>query len=56
MNRWNWLRLFAYASGRGGVHAQKLCAGIRQSAVLMSDGYEAYNGIARAHGLTHLGY
>ena len=49
------VRLFAYAPGRGGVHAEKLYAGMRQGAVLMSDGYEVYNGIAAAHGLTHLG-
>ena len=30
----------------GGTHAEQLYAGIRESAVLMSDGYEVYNGIA----------
>ncbi len=49
------VRLFAYAPGRGGVHAEKLYAGIRHGATLVSDGYEVYNGIAKAHGLTHLG-
>ena len=49
------VRLFAYAPGRGAVHAEKLYAGIRAGAALMSDGYEVYNGIAKAHGLTHLG-
>jgi transposase len=49
------IRLFSYAPGRGGGHATTLYAGIRQGAVLMSDGYEVYNGIANAHGLTHLG-
>jgi transposase len=49
------VRLFAYAPGRGGVHAEKLYAGIRAGAALVSDGYEVYNGIAMAHGLTHLG-
>ena len=49
------VRLFAYAPGRGGVHAEQLYAGIRRGAVLVSDGYEVYNGIARTHHLTHLG-
>lgn len=49
------VRLFAYAPGRGAVHADKLYAGIRPGATLMSDGYEVYNGIAKAAGLTHLG-
>lgn len=49
------VRLFGYAPGRGGTHAADLYAGIRQGAVLMTDGYEVYNGIARAHGLVHLG-
>ena len=49
------IRLFGYAPGRGGTHAADLYAGIRQGAVLMTDGYEVYNGIARAHGLVHLG-
>ena len=49
------VRLFAYAPGRGGAHAERLYAGMRRGTTLMSDGYEVYNGIARAHGLTHLG-
>ncbi|GHC85082.1 hypothetical protein GCM10007320_29770 [Pseudorhodoferax aquiterrae] len=49
------VRLFAYAPGRGAAHAEKLYAGIRPGATLMSDGYEVYNGIAKAGGLTHLG-
>lgn len=49
------VRLFAYAPGRGAVHADKLYAGIRPGATLMSDGYEVYNGIAKAGGLTYLG-
>lgn len=49
------VRLFGYAPGRGGTHAANLYAGIRQGAVLMSDGYEVYNGIAASHGLVHLG-
>lgn len=49
------IRLFGYAPGRGGCHAQRLYAGIRRGATLMSDGYEVYGGIAEIHGLTHLG-
>ena len=49
------VRLFAYAPGRGAIHADKLYAGVRPGATLMSDGYEVYNGIAKAAGLTHLG-
>ena len=49
------IRLFGYAPGRGGSHAQPLYAGIRRGAALMTDGYEVYAGIAETHGLTHLG-
>ena len=49
------IRLFGYAPGRGGNHANTLYAGIRRGAALMSDGYEVYGGIAETHGLTHLG-
>ncbi len=49
------VRLFGYAPGRGGTHASELYAGIRRGAVLMTDGYEVYNGIAREHDLVHLG-
>ncbi|HYE37477.1 IS66 family transposase [Methylocaldum sp.] len=49
------IRLFAYAPGRGGNQATHLYAGIKAGAVLMSDGYEVYNAIAEANGLTHLG-
>lgn len=49
------VRLFGYAPGRGASHASELYAGIRQGAVLMTDGYEVYNGIAREHDLVHLG-
>src|SRR6478609_8281402 len=49
------VRLFAYAPGRGAVHAQKLYAGIRRGATLVTDGYQVYDGIAADHGLTHLG-
>lgn len=49
------VRLFGYAPGRSGSHAEHLYAGIREGAALMSDGYEVYNGIARTHRLIHLG-
>ncbi|MDX9996294.1 MAG: IS66 family transposase [Rhodocyclaceae bacterium] len=49
------IRLFGYAPGRGGNHANTLYAGIRRGVALMSDGYEVYGGIAEANGLTHLG-
>jgi transposase len=49
------IRLFSYASGRGGNHAMALYAGIKPGAVLITDGYEVYGGIAEANGLTHLG-
>jgi transposase len=49
------VRLFAYTPGRGAQHARPLYADIRPGTVLMSDGYEVYNGIAREHDLVHLG-
>jgi transposase len=49
------IRLFGYAPGRGAIHADNLFAGVKPGAVLMSDGYEVYGGIAQATGLTHLG-
>lgn len=49
------IRLFGYAPGRGSTHADVLYAGIKPGAVLMSDGYEVYGGIAETNGLTHLG-
>lgn len=48
------IRLFAYAPSRSTKTARELYAGIRQGAVLMSDGYEAYNAIADEHRLVHL--
>jgi len=48
------VRLFAYAPGRGVVHAEKLYAGIRPGTTLATDGYEVDTGIAKAGGLTHL--
>ena len=47
------IRLFTYAAGRGGNHAQPLYEGIKPGAVLMSDGYEVYNAIAATLGAIH---
>ncbi|SEF11414.1 Transposase [Burkholderia sp. WP9] len=49
------IRCFAYTAGRGAKLADKLFAGIRRGAVLMTDGYEPYNGIAQQYQLVHLG-
>jgi transposase len=49
------IRCFTYTPGRGAQLADKLFAGIRQGAVLMTDGYEPYNGISEQHQLVHLG-
>lgn len=49
------IRLFTYTPGRGGKHAEQLFAGIEPGTVLMSDGYELYNGIAHDYQLVHLG-
>ncbi len=49
------VRLFGYAPGRGSTQASERYAGMKQGAALMTDGYEVYNGIARAQGLVHLG-
>lgn len=49
------VRLFSYAPGRGAQYADKLYAGIKTGAALMTDGYGLYNGIAASHQLVHLG-
>lgn len=49
------VRMFSYSPGRGAQHAQKLYAGVHPGTVLMTDGYELYNGIAHDHQLVHLG-
>jgi transposase len=46
---------FTYTPGRGAKLADKLFTGIRKGAVLMTDGYEPYNGIAERYQLVHLG-
>lgn len=48
------VRVFTYTPGRGGKLADKLFAGIREGAVLMTDGYAPYDGIAQRHHLIHL--
>lgn len=49
------IRLFTYASGRGGKQAHPLYEGINVGAVLMSDGYEVYNAIVAARGVIYFG-
>ena len=49
------IRCYAYTAGRGAKLADKLFAGIRKGAVLMTDGYKPYNGIAQQYQLVHLG-
>ncbi|APR34337.1 IS66 family transposase [Paraburkholderia sp. SOS3] len=49
------VRMFSYSPGRGAQHAQRLYAGVKPGTVLMTDGYELYNGIAHDHQLVHLG-
>ncbi|MCP1121204.1 IS66 family transposase [Robbsia andropogonis] len=49
------IRCFTYTPGRGTKLADQLFTGIREGAVLMTDGYEPYNDIARRHQLVHLG-
>ncbi|MBB3261126.1 IS1 family transposase [Paraburkholderia bannensis] len=47
--------MLSYWPGRGAQHAQLLYAGVKPVAVLMTDGYELYNGLARDHQLVYLG-
>ena len=48
------IRLFAYAPSRSTKTAMELYAGIRSDAVLMTDGYDAYDTVAATHRLVHL--
>jgi transposase len=48
------IRLFAYSPSRSTKTAMELYAGIRQDAVLMTDGYEVYDTVAQTHHLVHL--
>ena len=49
------IRMFTYSPSRSTNTAMQLYAGIRQGAVLMTDGYEVYDTVAEAHQLVHLG-
>lgn len=49
------IRLFAYSPSRSLATARPLYEGMREGGVLMTDGYEPYNAIAKAHKLVHLG-
>ena len=49
------IRLFTYAPSRSTKTAMELYAGIREGAVLMTDGYDVYDAVARAQQLVHLG-
>lgn len=49
------VRMLSHSPGRGAQHAQRLSAGVKPGTVLMSGGYELYNGIAHNCQLVHLG-
>lgn len=49
------IRLFAYSPSRSLASARNLYEGMREGSVLMTDGYEPYNAIAKGHKLVHLG-
>lgn len=49
------VRLFSYRPSRSTATAAALHAGVKPGAVLMTDGYEPYNEVARANRLVHLG-
>ena len=49
------VRLFSYRPTRSTAQAVSLYAGIKPHSVLMTDGYEPYNEVARANELVHLG-
>ncbi|WP_026200890.1 IS66 family transposase, partial [Cupriavidus sp. UYPR2.512] len=49
------IRLFTYLPGRGSQQGRPLFEGVRKGAVLMTDGYSLYDGIAHDHQLIHLG-
>ena len=49
------IRLFAYSPSRSTKTARELYAGMRQDAVLMTDGYDVCDAIATEHKLVHLG-
>jgi len=47
--------LFTYAPSRSTETAMELYAGIREGAVLMTDGYDVYDAVAKTQQLVHLG-
>ncbi|MDB5730872.1 MAG: transposase [Variovorax sp.] len=49
------IRLFTYSPSRSTKTAMALYAGIREGAVLMTDGYDVYDAVARTHQFVHLG-
>ena len=49
------LRLFTYAPSRSTKTAMALYAGIREGSVLMTDGYDVYDAVAKTQQLVHLG-
>lgn len=49
------IRLFHYAPGRGLAQAAPIYEGVAPGTVLMTDGYEVYDTLARKHDLIHLG-
>ena len=49
------IRLFGYSPSRSTDAAVKMYAGLREGAVLMTDGYEVYDKIEKANRLVHLG-
>lgn len=48
------IRLFAYTSSRSTQASLGLYAGVSKGSVLMTDGYEPYNQVAKANSLVHL--
>jgi transposase len=48
------IRLFGYSPSRSAATAMTLYAGIRAGAVLMTDGYDAYDKVSQLHQLVHL--
>jgi len=49
------IRLFTYAPTRSAKFALDLYAGVRPGAVLLTDGYDSYDAVARGYGLLHAG-
>ena len=48
------IRLFAYMPSRSRDASLRLYAGVSKGSVLMTDGYEPYNQVAKSNGLVHL--